>query len=403
MAHCCTGSWRAPVYFTVSVILAFIAISTSMHSKTEQPSSPTKLNFHELSLNASKALRKAGFNVMATLLQVSPEIFLSSPNSTIFAIQDDAISNSSLPPWLLRNLLQYHTSPLNLPMKDLLKKPRGSCLPTLHRQKNIAITNIDFKETTVDINNVSVTHPDVFLAETISVHGVLEPFSSLDPEDVHQGWNSIQAPTCNAMSVLVSDAVKSTNMVEWSWIVRLLSSNGFVPFAIGLNSVLEEILKDYKGLNSVTIFAPPNLQSLTSPSPLLKRTVWFHILPQRLTYKELTALPAGTLLMTLVRDLSLEVAGTAGFKGGLIINGIEIVAPDIFTSKKFTVHGISRAFEVADQVAAIVSKWSETRITQVAHICKGCKQALGPKQVKGNSKTTPVLEVILIRTTLFKN
>lgn len=233
-------------------------------------------------------------------------------------------------------------------MEELLKKPQGSCLPTLHHKKNIAITKISSKERLIEINNVSVSHPNIFLAETLSVHGVLEPFSSLDPQDVHQGWNIILAPTCDSMSLLVSDVVKSTKMVEWSWIVRLLSSNGFVPFAIGLNSVLDGILEDYRGLNSVTIFAPPSLHSLTSPSSLLKRTVRFHILPQRLTYKELTALPAGTLLMTLDRDLPLEVAGASSLNSGLVINGVEILAPDIFTSKKFTVHGISRAFEVAE-------------------------------------------------------
>ncbi|PON80446.1 FAS1 domain containing protein [Parasponia andersonii] len=347
MARCCTGSWHAPVYFTVSVVLAFVAISTSLHSKSEDPMSPAKLTFHELSLNASKALRRANFNVMATLLQISPEIFLSSPNVTIFAIQDDAISNSSLPPWLLKNLLHYHTSTLNLPMEDLLKKPQGSCIPTLHRKKKVAITKINSKARSIEINNVSVSHPNIFLAETISVHGVLEPFSSLAPH-VHHGWNIIQEPMCDSKYVLASDDVKSTNMVEWSLIVRLLSSNGFVPFAIGLNSVLDGILEDYRWLDSVTIFAPPSLQSLTSPSPLLQRTVGFHILPQRLTYKELTAMPAGTLLMTLVRDLRLEIAGTASFNSGLVINGVEVVAPDIFTLNTFTVHGISRAFDVAE-------------------------------------------------------
>ncbi|EXB58580.1 hypothetical protein L484_008733 [Morus notabilis] len=330
----------------MSVVLAFIAISTSLHSKPGDPISPGKVAFHELSLNASKALRRAGFNFTATLFQVSPEIFLSSPNSTIFAIQDQVISNSSLPPWLLKDLLQYHTCPLNLPMDELLKKPQGSCLPTLHRKKNIAITKIDLEEKSIEINHVVVSHPNVFLGKTISVHGVLEPFSSLDPQDVHQGWNIIQAPICDSTSVLVSDVLESKNMVEWSWIVRLLSSNGFIPFAIGLNSVLDGILEDYRGLESVTIFAPPSLSSLTSASPLLKRTVRFHILPQRLTYQELAALPSGMLLTTLSPDLHVEVRGTASFEQGLVVNGVKIAAPDMFSSKNFTIHGISRAFEV---------------------------------------------------------
>lgn len=348
MASCCNWPCHGLVYFTMSVVLAFIAISTSMHSKPEDPMSPGKVVFNELSLNISKALRRAGFNVMATLLQVSPEIFLSSPNSTIFAIQDLAISNSSLPPWLMKALLQYHTSTLNLPMDDLLKKPQGSCLPTLHREKNIAITKVNLVEKSIEINQVAVSHPNVFLGETVSVHGVLEPFSSLDPQDVHQGWNIIQAPICNSMSVLVSEVLESKNMVEWSWIVRLLSSNGFVPFAIGLNSVLDGILEDYRGLDSVTVFAPPSLPSLTSASPLLKRTVRFHILPQRLTHQELASLPSGTFLTTLVPDLHAEVQGATSFGQQLVINGVEIVAPDMFSSKKFTIHGILQAFEVAE-------------------------------------------------------
>ncbi|KAL5573191.1 hypothetical protein UlMin_022788 [Ulmus minor] len=345
---CCTRSWQAPVYFTMSIILAFIAISTSMRAHSNHTISPTKIKFHQLSLNVSKALRRAGFNVMATLLQVSPEIVLSSPNSTFFAIQDPAFSNSSLPSWLLKDLLHYHTSPLNLPMEELLKKPQGTCLPTLHQDKRITITKSDTKDSLIEINHVSVSHPDIYLAETISVHGVLDPFSSLDPQNVHQGWNSIRAPICDSKYSIVSDVLDSDNMVEWSWIIRLLSSNGFVPFAIGLNSVLEGILEDYRGLNSVTIFVPPSFTPLTSPSPLLKRTVRFHILSQRYTYKELASLPAGTLLRTLVPDQHVEVAGAATIKSGLVVNGAEIVAPDILSSKKFMIHGISRAFEVAE-------------------------------------------------------
>ncbi|KAH7532980.1 hypothetical protein FEM48_Zijuj04G0080900 [Ziziphus jujuba var. spinosa] len=354
MAACCTRWWRAPVYITVSVMLAFLAISTTLHSNSNGALPPRKPITNELSVNASRALREAGFNVFATLLRVSPELFLSSRNATIFAIKDPAIPYTSLPPWLLKDLLQYHTSPLSLTMDDLLKMPQGGCLPTLHREKNMALTRIHLKERLVEINHVFVSHPNIFFGGPISVHGVLGPFSPLDPQDVHQGWDIIQAPICDSNSTLVSDVLESKNMVEWSWIIRLLTSNGFVSFAIGLQYVLDDVLEDNRGLDSVTIFAPPNLPFLAFPSPLIKQIVRFHIVPQRFTYQELAGLPAGTLLMTLVPGLYLEVTGAVSFKRGMAINGVQIVAPDIFSSDSFIIHGISRAFHMVQLPKTVI-------------------------------------------------
>lgn len=210
----------------------------------------------------------------------------------------------------------------------------------------MAITRTHFKERLIEINHVLVSHPNLFLGGPISVHGVLGPFSPLDPRDVHQGWDIIQAPICDSNSTSVSDVLESKNMVEWSWIIRLLSSNGFVSFAIGLQYVLDEVLEDNRGLDSVTIFAPPSLPFLAFPSPLIKQIVRFHMVPQRFTYEELAMLPASTLLMTLVPDQYLELDGAVSFKHGMVIDGVQIVAPDVFSSDRFIVHGISRAFDM---------------------------------------------------------
>lgn len=231
-------------------------------------------------------------------------------------------------------------------MKVLLKKPQGSCFPTLYPRKNIAITKIDGRQKSVEINHVLVSHPDVFLEGSLAVHGVLGPFSPLDPRDVQEGLDFIRSPICGSNSTLVSDVLESEDIIEWSRIIRLLSSNGFISFAIGLHSVLDGILEDYQGLNSVTIFVPPSLEVVASPSPLLERIVRFHILPQRLTYKELSSLPGRTLLRTLVSGQDLEVTAGGKFLQELIVNGEEIAAPDIFSSKKFVIHGISRAFAI---------------------------------------------------------
>ncbi|KAF5948424.1 hypothetical protein HYC85_014381 [Camellia sinensis] len=162
----------------------------------------------------------------------------------------------------------------HLPIHELLKKPHCTCLTTLVHQKNIAITKIDPKQGSIEINNVLISHPDLFLETPISIHGVLAPLSSLLGFD--RDWETIQSPICES-----KNSSESTNMVEWTHMVRLLSSNGFVSFAIGLHSVLDGILQDHQGLNSVTIFAPPEFIFVASSWPLLDRIVRFHMVPER--------------------------------------------------------------------------------------------------------------------------
>ncbi|KAI4322589.1 hypothetical protein L6164_022266 [Bauhinia variegata] len=352
MASFCSG-W-CPLYFVASVTLAVLAITITAHSISKNSDAAITPIAHDLSVNVSRALRLAGFDAMADLLHRSPQFYLPPENSTIFAIQDSAIRNSSLPPSFLKNLLLYHTLTSKVSMDDLLNKTTGTCIPTLFRQKNVAITKIDANRRLLEINHVLISHPDLFVGSQIAIHGVLEPFSFLDPQNLGGGSDFMKSPICSSTSnsMLASEAYESMKTVEWNRIILLLSSNGYVSFSIGLHSVLDEILRDYSmGLDSVTIFAPQDLALLASPSPLLDRVVGLHILPQRFTYRDLIALPARTLLNTFVPDQELENEGIQDFMSGLIISGVEIVAPDVFTSDKFVIHGISRAFTLAELTA----------------------------------------------------
>lgn len=194
-----------------------------------------------------------------------------------------------------------------------------------------------------------MTDPDIFLGGNVSIHGVLGPFSPLDPMDVRQGWSFIQAPFCDSNATLVSDNLEAKNgiEVEWRRIIRWLSANGFVSYAIGLQSVLEGILQDFEGLKSITVFAPPNLASVASPSPVLQRAVRLHIVPQMVTYKSLASSPPRTFLKTLVSGQDLEVLGGVRVpRGTVVVNGVEIVSPEIFRSGNCVIHGISRSFEI---------------------------------------------------------
>jgi len=343
-----------PIYFIASVALGVIAITSAVHSNSKSSPQVIPPQTHTLSTNATEALKKQGFVLIADLLHRSPPFFLPPKNSTFFAIKDSAIKNTSLPLWFLKSLLMYHTFTTKLTMQELLNKSQGTCETTLFRQKNASLTKVDTLQKTVEINHVLISNPDMFLGEEFNIHGVLGPFSSLQREVLQGGSDFIRAPTCPSFKTNSTYEVGDfKNFVEWNKVVQLLGSKGYSSFSTALNSVLEGILKDSSsfGYGSATIFAPPDVNLLHYPSTLLDRAVRIHILPQRFTYQELSSLPVRTLLKTLMPDDHLEIDGVLDFMEGVLINGIQIVKPDMFVSEKFVVHGISRAFKMAEITA----------------------------------------------------
>ncbi|CAN6810243.1 unnamed protein product [Brassica oleracea] len=113
-------------------------------------------------------------------------------------------------------------------------------------------------------------------------------------------------------------------------IVQLLSSNGFVPFAIGLHSVLNMIFADqHKNMAGVTILATPNLVSLSSASPFLYQVMRRHILAQRLTNKDLASMPDKALLKTLdpYQDLIITITSVVNSSSQrLMISGVDLTS-----------------------------------------------------------------------------
>ncbi|KAK7261032.1 hypothetical protein RIF29_27335 [Crotalaria pallida] len=353
MASACCSYWFA-LYFVISVTLGIVAISTAVYSacknSAQEEIAPPPIT-HDLSVNASNALRKAGFTFMAEILHHSPPFFLPPQNSTLFAIKDSSIKNNTLPQFLLKNLLLYHTSTSKFSFKELLNMSSFTCIPTHFREKNAAITKVDPKKRSIEINNVLITNPDIFLGDQLAIHGVLAPFTSLHPRGV---LDYIRSSPCrfnsNSSSSITFD---ESNGIDWNKVVKILSSKGYASFSIALHSVLDGLKKDWVSLNSSTIFAPPELALVAYPSTLLlDRAVRIHILPQRYGYKELAALPVRTLLNTLMPDDDLEIDVVLDFMSRVVISGVEIVAPDMFSSEKFVVHGISRAFKMAELTAA---------------------------------------------------
>ncbi|CDY58881.1 BnaA03g55580D [Brassica napus] len=76
-------------------------------------------------------------------------------------------------------------------MKDLLEKPQGTCLPTLLRHQSVQISTVDKESRTAEVNHVMVSHPDMFLGDSLVIHGVLGPFSPLQPHMDHIPHSSL--------------------------------------------------------------------------------------------------------------------------------------------------------------------------------------------------------------------
>lgn len=188
-----------------------------------------------------------------------------------------------------------------------------------------------------------ITHPDLFLQGPVTIHGVAGSFASFDHRQ-----EIIKLPVCesdhNGGSGSGSSSTGSfiKNKDEWGKVVKFLGSSGFMPFAIGLNSVTDGILKDFPDLNSVTIFTPPNIALMAMPSPLLDKFMRFHIVPHRHSFRQLSGFPAGSSLRTLVNGKHVDITETSKLSQIVSINGVTITAPDLFISKNFIVHGIAR-------------------------------------------------------------
>ncbi|KAK9084962.1 hypothetical protein Sjap_025373 [Stephania japonica] len=390
VSRTCSHWWHAPIYFVVTVTLAIVAITTSSSSSSashhhhhHNPSTNPNTPPHQQSPiphSAIHALRRRGFNFMATLLHLSPDLFLHSSRYahpiTIFAIHDSAfLADLSLPPWLLAALIHYHTSPSNLTFADLQNHPAHSCLPTLLPNKSLEITNIDRASSTVEINQVRISHPNIYLDRIYTIHGVLHQFiapidASIDLRRPRSA-DFIQNPQfCSPRSKTPNyrnPRKRSPNLgvlLPWEEIVESLNTTGFVGFASGLGWVLDGIVKETENLSSVTVLAPRDMgfevdsgDGGLRSSALFGRVVRLHVLPERWSYADLAAMPKRASLRTLVGDSDVVVVDIGdGLNEIVAVNGVVVTDPEVLGGEGFVVHGIARC--LVDVVAEVMGNAS---------------------------------------------
>ncbi|KAI3714119.1 hypothetical protein L1987_72709 [Smallanthus sonchifolius] len=195
--------------------------------------------------------------------------------------------------------------------------------PTTPAQALIHFTKQDQQNQLLEINNVLITHPDIFLQPSVAIHAVSGPFASfkLLPQ-------INQLPICNNVNQTQRlDVIKIK--AEWKMMVKFLTSSGFTPFAFWLYSVLDGIIKDHPNLHTMTIFAPPVIEIMEMGPSVVHQLLRYHIVPKKHSFKHLASF-TGTVV-----NVSDEL---------LSINQVEITSPNLLSSRSFVVHGIARAF-----------------------------------------------------------
>lgn len=117
------------------------------------------------------AIRKTGkFNMAASLLD-AVDLSMLPESSTLFVPQDNVAAkldfrafNTALP------ILEYHIVTRELSFRDLQQLPIGTTLETLLKNCTVLITSNSSRDFTVD--DVTLTHPDIYLDDSIAVHGI---------------------------------------------------------------------------------------------------------------------------------------------------------------------------------------------------------------------------------------
>ncbi|ONK79977.1 uncharacterized protein A4U43_C01F12450 [Asparagus officinalis] len=246
---------HAPVYVTAAVALIIAAISTSGELR------------HQEETDVLLALHASGFHLTGRRPPRAPIHALTAVPVHPLRPPDEALSSLSpaaattpppprLPPsYPPPSLLACHVAPPSHP-------------PPL---PNLTLTS------QTSINGVPVTRPNLFVSGP-TPSTASPPFSRVSP----------LPPT----------------EPNWDRAVRALGSKGYVPFAIGLNAILDSLKESSP--EQVTVFAPRDsgFDYVTCEAYLLEGAVRRHVAVGRFLYGELMGMGTGEGVRT--------VAGTVG-------------------------------------------------------------------------------------------
>lgn len=256
---------------------------------------------------------------------MSPQV----PSLIVFSPSDDSFAQFGQPPL---SLLQFHFSPHALSLDTLRSLPHGAKISTMNANHSLMVTTSP-SDYQVQINGVKIVGSLVFNDGNLVVFGI-EMF--FDPE--FQTLAPVQSPIpgleCVAPRYGGSEDLSGGNVFGEA--CGAMRSKGYSVMA----SFLGLQLMKPKGDNQMlTVFAPSDESMVNHTGSFSEYPSVFlrHAVPCKLSASDLLEFNNGTLLHTHLEGFVIEVTRIGK---GLLLNGVPMTSPDIYTSDWLSVHGI---------------------------------------------------------------
>ncbi|XP_015382742.2 putative fasciclin-like arabinogalactan protein 20 [Citrus sinensis] len=259
-----------------------------------------------------------------------------SPFLTIFSPSDSAFASSGQPSL---SLLEFHFSPLSLPLYSLKKLPCNSKIPTLSPSHSLVITSFP-SDCNVSLKGVNLTHKPIYNDGLLVIYGINEFFNP--------GYGVSDSPfktDQDAISPCGFSFNDSVNAFEEA--SGVLRSKGYSL----MGSFLELQLlgfSDRSGIAELTVFAPFDgvmmdyVGNVSEYSSLLLR----HTVPCKISWSDLVGFDDGDALKTFLNGFKINVTRSDGDDDLLMLNGVVISSPNLYYSDWLVVHGIHEVLAV---------------------------------------------------------
>ncbi|KAH9791926.1 putative fasciclin-like arabinogalactan protein 20 [Citrus sinensis] len=286
--------------------------------------------------NAVETLSNSGYLSMALTLQITfKTLNLESKTLTIFSPSDFSFSQSGQ---LSLSQLQYHISPSRLSQDSLKTLAFGSRLPTLLSNHSLIVTVSDFNNAHLSINGVLIQESPMFDQEELVVYGIDEFFNSSFGVMISPPPHSapVPSPVPSPIEPIGFDVDVFGEASD------LLNSRGYTLMA----TFLDMQLARFTNQTRLTIFAPvdaamePYVKNITDCVSIFKQ----HVVLRLLRWQDLIRLNEGTTLPTSSEGFKITVA----YSGDVILlNGVPVVFPDMYSSNWLVVHGLNSLLAVS--------------------------------------------------------
>ncbi|KAJ8441927.1 hypothetical protein Cgig2_020072 [Carnegiea gigantea] len=286
----------------------------------------TELGYHHLAMGAHS-------------LSLSSTVIPWLGPVTIFAPADSSVR--TCPSCSISLLLQEHTVPGLYPLDYLRRLLFGSKIETILAGRCLTVTSTA-NSSKIFIGGAEITRPNLFNNGLVIVHGLQGYISHLSPyscsiDKMTSLSFPMQSPASSLMRLMLADAM-----------IRL-RTGGYSILALALRIKYPEIVT----LNNMTIFALDDSAIFHGGSAYV-HDVKFHMVPNcLLKLADLEALPATTVLPTLLpgETLMVTTAGGGGVLSPMRINYVRIKSPDLLYNLKIVVHGLTLPFSHLHQQA----------------------------------------------------